>query len=1054
MGKGTGSVLPAKLTMPKVDGATLRPRLFQLLDQARQTSVVWVSAPAGSGKTTLVASYLKYRKIKPLWYQMDIRDADPAAFFAYLRQAVAKLAPRKRETLQLLTPEYALGLPVFTLNFFEEVFARLRQPAVIVFDNFQELEAQSPLHELLPQIIAVMPEGVNVIFISRTDMPESFASLRASQRVAHIAAEAMRLRDEEAIEIGKQLSQDSAEERLESLNRQAGGWLAGLILLLESKQNLALGKEIDTSVFDYFAAEIMRRADENTQAFLVESALLPVMNAGATAALTGNAAAEVILNDLVKRNYFISRVPGEVMRYEFHPLFRSFLRTELLRLRSAEQLRDLRRRAGHILLQQGEYAAAVELLAEAVDVEALVGLVLGNAEKLIAEGQFRTLENWLRVVPQQAYSEQPWLSYWLGVSRMPYDLTEAMEYFESAYAAFAQTDDPVGCYMSWAGIAECYNLMWDDYSGMMPWLQTYRDLRERYPAYPSAEVEIIIQAALFGVLMFLQPQHPDCEIARHSVEAAAAKSGDPDFRIKLLSNLAFYYSWAGAFADMRRVVEMGEALVDSKPVSPLSRIMVKAHRGTLSWITGEPAATHDARREALEIAAQSGVHLLDSFIFAQSCYASGVQHDPESMAETLDSFKQHLLPGRRIDLAHYYFQVAWCMDLRRDFSSALEYAHQGMELLGQASAQIGMALGNLALGKILVQLGDHHTALWHFAQGLQFSREMPSPHLEFTALMLRAYSWLKQDDETACKTDLQQALQIAANRSDYWTFPLWDSEMVSRLCLFALQRDIESNYVRALIRKWQLNPPGEIMPPEFWPWPVRIHALGRFSVSYGEQPAKPAAKVAEMLKALIAMGGRDIAEQQISDHLWPDAEGDQARQSFKVTLHRLRKLIGQESLLLSDGRLSLDPRRVWVDVWTFERNLSVMEKSKDEMLPQIAAEMIDSYQGGLLPGETVAWILSARERLRSRFLRIIGQAAERLCELGQWQTAIDCYRRALETDPLAERFYRGLMRCHYQLGQAAEGLAVYQRCQETLASELQISPSRETEQLQQLLRQS
>jgi ATP/maltotriose-dependent transcriptional regulator MalT len=298
--------------------------------------VIWVGAPAGSGKTTLIASYLARRKLKPLWYRIDARDTDPAAFFAYLRRAAGNPTPRKREDIPLLTPEYALGLPAFTLNFFEQLFSRLRTPAVLVFDNYQEFVSDSPLHELLPRTIAAMPDDIHIIFISRTDLHTSFAPLQASRRVAQIGTQEVTLSSDEAIKIGRHLVKGVSDDELDILNRHAHGWIAGLILLLEGAEHAPQEREINSSVFDYFAAEVMRRADRETQIFLVKSALLPVMDAGSSAALTGNAAAEQIFKDLVRRNYFINRLAGEVMRYEFHPLFRDYLLDELTRWSSVE----------------------------------------------------------------------------------------------------------------------------------------------------------------------------------------------------------------------------------------------------------------------------------------------------------------------------------------------------------------------------------------------------------------------------------------------------------------------------------------------------------------------------------------------------------------------------------------------------------------------------------------------------------------------------------------------------------------------------------------------
>ncbi len=176
----------------------------------------------------------------------------------------------------------------------------------------------------------------------------------------------------------------------------------------------------------------------------------------------------------------------------------------------------------------------------------------------------------------------------------------------------------------------------------------------------------------------MQPQHTECTAARKAVEKLLYSAAEPDFRLKLASNLSLYYSWAGAFTDMRRVVEMGERVIDTEMVSPLSQIMVKANRATLCWITGEPERAHEAIGEALQIAERSGVHLLDSYLRAQSVYASGVLNDPVTMGETLEAIRPQLSPHRRIDIAHYHFQMSWYKSLCGDYRLALESIHRGI----------------------------------------------------------------------------------------------------------------------------------------------------------------------------------------------------------------------------------------------------------------------------------------------------------------------------------------------------------------------------------------
>jgi LuxR family transcriptional regulator, maltose regulon positive regulatory protein len=96
---------------PRLAGVLPRARLFGLLDTGCRSPVVWVSGPAGSGKTTLVASWLDAKKIPCLWYHLDEGDSDIATFFYYLGLATRRAAPRYKTPLPLLTMEYLRGVP-------------------------------------------------------------------------------------------------------------------------------------------------------------------------------------------------------------------------------------------------------------------------------------------------------------------------------------------------------------------------------------------------------------------------------------------------------------------------------------------------------------------------------------------------------------------------------------------------------------------------------------------------------------------------------------------------------------------------------------------------------------------------------------------------------------------------------------------------------------------------------------------------------------------------------------------------------------------------------
>ena len=161
----------AKISRPRVSGVLARERLFRLIDRSREQPVVWVSAPAGSGKTTLVSSYLDSRKLPSVCYQVDEGDADLATFFYYLGLAAKKAAPRYKHPLPLLTPEYRIGIPTVTRRFFENLCNRLKPPYCLVFDNYQTVTHDSMFHEIVKTGLSHLSEGLRAIVVSRNEPP-------------------------------------------------------------------------------------------------------------------------------------------------------------------------------------------------------------------------------------------------------------------------------------------------------------------------------------------------------------------------------------------------------------------------------------------------------------------------------------------------------------------------------------------------------------------------------------------------------------------------------------------------------------------------------------------------------------------------------------------------------------------------------------------------------------------------------------------------------------------------------------------------------------------
>ena len=248
-----------------------------------------------------------------------------------------------------------------------------------------------------------------------------------------------------------------------------------------------------------------------------------------------------------------------------------------------------------------------------------------------------------------------------------------------------------------------------------------------------------------------------------------------------------------------------------------------------------------------------------------------------------------------------------------------------------------------------------------------------------------------------------------------------------------------------------------VVKTEASPQRLTIHCLGRFELHLDGAPVafsgKAPKKPLEVLKILLAHGGRSVATGVFIEALWPDAVGDAAMDSLTTTLQRLRTLLGSEKVIrVHHSEVSLDRQRAWVDAWEFE---DLSSRAREALCPGdesqsevIIRQAVALYRGHFLPCDSdKPWSFACRERLRGKFAHHAGVLCRRLDEQGETRQAITCYRDGLEIDHLSEEFYQQLMLCYLQAGLHAEAAVAYQTCRKNLALHLGIAPSPRTEEI-------
>ena len=1050
-------VFPAKLTRPRAARTVARTRLYKRLDQAKNRPVTWLTGPPGAGKTTLVSSYLNARRLKGIWYQVDAGDNDPATFFHYMSIATHHAAPRFRTPLPALTPELRPGLVIFARRYFEALYARLKAPAVLVLDNYQEVAADSAFHAVVAEAAAACPKGVRLLVLSRAEPPAAFARLRANEALSLLNGTELTLTLDEVRAVAKLRDphKRSATE-LERLHDSTGGWMAGLVLLLE-RPDLETPAHTEVSgqqvLFDYFATEIFDKRPQTVQDILLKTSFVPQIGAVMAGQLSGDPAAGHLLAELHRQNYFTHRHgTGAESLYQYHPLFRAFL---LARARAAwshaELLRHLQQ-AATLLDKNGRADDALVLYLDAEDWTAATRLLLHHAPTLASQGRFGALGAAIARLPPAHYAAQPWVHYWLGVSRLPFDPASALAPLEAAYLGFERTAEVRGVYLAWAGACDAIGFSMRNFKLYDPWLARLDALWASEAKLPDAVSEARLITSALHAINWRQAAH---SALPHLLVRARALLHHPlptPVLARLGSFMMFYMCWHDADdAECRQIADQLDRLSPQLAAFPFERIFKRLMQMNACAMRGVPVqamALYEANRQDAE---QSGVHILDNQcigVAAWACLGAEDLANGDVLIKRLGGKLGESI--HRLDHCLYQHLTAWRSALAGNYSAAVKEMTLAVHLNYELHSVFIYELARHCLAQYQLAGGDAGAARSTLAH--PDSQREGNGFVAFAKYVAAGCLAMVDGDAGAARRNVVRAMEIS-RRGSMVSSTGSLSVLHAKVCAYALEHDIDADTARSMIQRLRLQPPADAPAPDNWPWPVNIRALGQFTVSVQGHPlastGKQQRKPLDLLKLLVASGERGVPSAQAVEELYPDMEGGSGYKRYAMALHRLRKLIGEASVLTGEGRVRLNPRTCRVDAWAFNTLLTEDLSSAAEQRPERAAQL---YGGPFLNGECgETWAVTFRERLHRQYLDTVLARGRALETQRDFEAALVWYRRGLEQDDLMETLYQRIIHCCHQLGQRTEGLAAYERCRVRLRDTLGIAPLPQTDALRNAL---
>lgn len=404
-----------------------RPRLAAYCPRTNGTKLTLVSAPAGFGKSTLLATWyddLVREGVAVGWLSLDRDDNDIGRFLAYFVAALRRADPTiGASALALIRSSPVVPADVVTTMVVNDLAARSGR-LVMILDDVQVLELPS-IHQTLEKLLAYAPSGFHLILAGRSCLPISVARLRVAGEVVELTEADLRFDRREAEEfLNRAQGLDLSDGDISLLLERTEGWAAGLQLI-----SLALQRRAERASFlqtfsgsnrevtEFLASDVLLRQSQEIQNFLLRTSILERLNADLCNHLVGERNAQAMIERIDAANLFLVSLDNERHWFRYHHLFADFLRARLDRLHPGLAA-DLHRKAAEWYSANGAISEAVHHALAAGDAEFAAALVEGCAMALIRESRITLLMEWLNRLPENVIRSRPRLllvSVWICV---------------------------------------------------------------------------------------------------------------------------------------------------------------------------------------------------------------------------------------------------------------------------------------------------------------------------------------------------------------------------------------------------------------------------------------------------------------------------------------------------------------------------------------------------------------------------------------------------------------------------------------------------------------
>lgn len=1078
-----GFFLRTKLLPPRATPALLsRPRLTERLLTNLDHSVTLVTANAGSGKTTLVADFLRIHKRDFVWYQLDHTDADPFVFLGYVTYGIRQVVPSFGQGMFSYLNEAAGELahnPERVVDILlNEVLETIEQKLILVLDDYHHLGVETPVHALVDRLLSYLPEVLHVIIVSREAPPLALARLRAKSPAALIERTDLLFTDEETQQLFREVFDlELTTAQLSEYRERTHGWITALQLVRQVAQRSLAGngdhpagqpdlvdvlRQSERDIFDYFAEEVFSDESESIQRLLLQISLLERIELETCSNLFPNLNCARVLPNLVRRNVFITVAgDGQGEEYRLHPLFQSFLRRRLRSEVGRTAIAAEHQRFAKHFLQIKAWEHAVRHLLAADDYAQAAQVIAERGAEWISSGALGSLASLVDSLPADSIEAYPRaLAYRGEVARLRGEYDIAASKLRRAASLLQQQNDREGEAEARHSLATLARRE-GDYAQAFAYLDRALELTDE-----GSSVTVKCGNTR-GLCLVSMGQWSNAERDfRAALQAAEARNDQRYIRL-ITHNLGLPAMMRGDFGEalrwLRRMLRDGnEPPLPQEATAHLNMARCYLYSGNLEaceqnldralgrcQLFSLVAATADAFETYGNLYRERGdLDKADEY-YERATRAYGEAGTNLARTELLE--ERALLSMTRGDLAGARAQIDKLIEARP-----------------REKDELGFQTASLARGRVMIAQREYQSAIQQLGEALKYFRGHTLYYYEAQASLALAVCDFELGLEPEMLVNLRRVIELAVRYDyEYWM----KKEVTANADLF-----IREEVSELLPADWRLAEK-EVAPPIVQTVSVplagnpvtdlTINLLGPVEI-LRDRTRPPAAdawttrRARDIFCYIVSRRHHRASKDSIVDTFWGEADFDAVEKNFHPTVSHIRKALNsnqplkQNFLLYRDGDYQLNTELSYrIDAEEFdaciERGDSAFRARQFEQCVEPYERAIALYRGDFMQGSYEPWVEEQRAYYRMQYLRIHETLAGLAEQQQDWTRVLQMGRNILQEDQFREDIYCLLMRAHVGLGDRKAARDQYQALCTLLKTELGVDPAPETRKLAKTL---